>query len=180
MLLGTVYKNSNQTHFGRLWSKHMTIKVKVTEIFKFAFQLLNYLIPAVKVPTDFPAQTLWPSFLLRPSSRSNSPTRTPNTPRSWATWWGGSQMRPSWSCHACPTAANPQKDRHQPPRMRWDPGQEEWNWEIMVGFNLLLTVTALAGILPTARRDPRAERTASAQRCQYLGRPDIAAHVFRV
>lgn len=51
---------------------------------------------------------------------------------------------------------------------------------IMVGFNLLLTVTALAGILPTARGDPRVERTASAKRRQYLGRPDITAHVFKV
>lgn len=32
-------------------------------------------------------------------------------------------MRPSWSCHACRTAANPQKDHHQPPRMRWDPSR---------------------------------------------------------
>lgn len=51
---------------------------------------------------------------------------------------------------------------------------------IIVVFNLLLTVTALAGILPTARGDPTAERTASAQRRQYLGRLDITAHVFRV
>lgn len=39
----------------------------------------------------------------------------------------------------------------------------------MAIFNLLLFVSAPAGILPTARRDPDAERTATAKRGQYMG-----------
>lgn len=40
---------------------------------------------------------------------------------------------------------------------------------MMLFFHLLLFVSATAGILPTARGDPDAERTAYAQRGQCLG-----------
>lgn len=56
------------------------------------------------------------STFCRPLFRSNFHTRTPSIPGSWATWQGGSQTRPSWSCHKC--HMNPQKVHHRSPKAR--------------------------------------------------------------